>query len=106
MRKLRTVVPERALARPPAGAFDGTPKMCGFPTGATHGYPIGCWWDMMKGGVTTNNAKSGSTSRTGHIWCGCGTYQEYPSRIVGERSEGNRQRVRACAAATMQETAT
>ena len=35
-----TMVPEGALARPPAGAFGGAPKMGGFPTGAFHEYPV------------------------------------------------------------------
>ena len=53
--EIPTVVPEGAFTRPPAGvlvrrpagAFDGAPKMGGFPSGAFHEYPVGWRSDIM-----------------------------------------------------------
>ena len=95
--KLPTVVPEVALAKPTAGAFDGAPNMDRFPAGAFHGYPVelvghdewlGCdelgevgWYKSARTDSSksrriipdgTVSAKSRSTSPTGHAWCGCG----------------------------------
>ena len=102
------VVPKGALARPPAGVFDEAPKMCGFPTNAFHKYPVGCWLGMMNVWAMANKVKLGysSTSQTGRRWCRFGVHRIYREQLnqnVGKKGNGDRQRVHACGAVTMQE---